>query len=319
MTKSAYAGNTFNPSDKDDPWTKLFDLFAPSTRVLDLGCSSGNFGKALKKQKNCYVVGVDINTDDLKLAAKNLDKAIARNLEQDDLSDLGTFDYVLMADIIEHLIDPVPVLKKVKKMLKKGGKLVFSVPNMANIATRIELLGGRFEYTTYGLLDQTHLHYYDRVQFELVLNQAGFRVQQYNNTVRDIPQMVLTKQLKKLGLTPNKQFLQLASHIDAITFQFIGLAAPVAGTLQRQTQPVTSKTPHDFMSSYIDTLQDQIVKLKQEKKAQAAQHTQEKQSVLDALEQTKQALRAIEASKGWRLVKKIYDTKDRISRVAGQK
>ena len=316
MTKSTYVDVMFKQADENYGWTKLFELFTPGSKVLDIGCSSGNFGKVLIEQKQCTVVGVDVNEDDLKIAAKKLTRVFKKDVEHDDLSDLGTFDFVLMADVIEHLLDPVTALKKIKMLLVPGGELVFSVPNMANIANRIELLGGRFKYTKFGLLDETHAHYYDRVEFEKVMNRAGFTVKKYNNTIRDLPATVVTAQLKKLGLSASKKFIKMTQDIDAITFQFIGVAKPVLAAQKLKTAGVESKTPYDFFSRQFDEVHrahheqaNQAMALKSELLAQkeiTKKVEQEKHNV-------QKRLSAIENSRGWRLLTKFYAAKKTLS------
>lgn len=304
--KSVYADNVLKKDNPNDAWAKLFDLVPQGSSILDIGCSSGNFGAELIANKSCKVTGIDINDVDVGLAKKQLTKAIVRNIEQEEISDLGTFDVVIMADVIEHLIDPVPVLVKVRKALKPGGVFVFSVPNMANMATRIELLKGRFEYTKFGLLDQTHLHYYDKVELEKVLSAAGFKVENYNNTIRDIPKVVVESELKSIGLTSSPKFIEHVKHPDAIAFQFIGKATPSSAGAHAK---LTSKTPHDFMSQFIDDLnarhEEDTKQLRKELKSTRDQL----QKASQREKQIKAELDSIYRSKGWKLLSTVYTTK----------
>lgn len=322
MSKSTYADVKFKQADENYGWTKLFELFTSGEKVLDIGCSSGNFGEILIKKKKCTVVGIDVNEDDLKIAAKKLTKVFKRNVEREDLSDLGTFDIVLMADVIEHLLDPVLTLKKIKNLLVPGGKLVFSVPNMANIANRIELLGGRFEYTKFGLLDETHLHYYDRVEFEKAMGRAGFTVKKYNNTIRDLPVPVITDQLNKLGLTPSQKFIKMAQTIDSVTFQFIGMAEPVSGKGNVKSASVESKIPYDFFSRQFDEVhkshheqasQVNVLRVKLEEQKQARDRIEQE------MRSAQERLTVIENSKGWRLLTRIYTAKKAFNEVFRRK
>lgn len=304
MSKSVYADNHLVVTKQNDAWTNLFELIPDNSRVLDIGCSSGNFGAELKRKKNCTVFGIDIFEDDLKLAKKQLNKVYRRNIEQDEIGDLGTFDVILMADVIEHLFDPSTALKKVAKQLNKNGRFVFSVPNMANIATRLELLKGRFEYTAYGLLDETHVHYYDKPGLERVFTNAGMSVQVYNNTVRDIPQRIIDKFLDELGLMPSVKFYELTNHIDAITFQFIGYAVPS----NKPHAHVKSKTPYDFMSAMFD---DQYERNSENSKD--IEKLKKENEQLDIKAKTSQEeLRKIYESKSWKVVDKFHTIAHRL-------
>lgn len=298
MTLSVYAHNNLNQRKQNDAWTNLFELIPEGSHVLDIGCSTGNFGKELIKKKKCTVVGVDIFDEDLAIAKKHLTEVHKRNIETDTIDDLGEFDVVMMADVIEHLIDPVPALKKLKKQLKKTGVFIFSVPNMANIGVRIELLSGRFTYTSYGLLDQTHLHYYDRVQLETVLTNAGFKVEKYDNTVRDIPKAVLKKQLNSLGLEPTDKFYKHSTHEDVITFQFIGVAKPVAG----KHAPITVGAPHDFMSKQFD----QLSKVSSDAQTALERARGEAKAAKAELKAAQKELNDIKSSRGWKMLEKAH-------------
>lgn len=254
MSLSVYASNKLKPRDNNDAWSKLYNLVPNKKRVLDVGCSSGNFGSEIIKKKKCQVVGIDINPDDVAIAKKQLTSAYVLNVEVDDISFLGTFDVIIMADVIEHLLDASNALIKLKQLLNTDGVLIFSVPNMSNIAVRLELLAGRFEYTEYGLLDETHLHYFDRIEFEKTLNKAGFEISRYDCTVRDVPRDFIHMQLEEIGLKVTEKFWEIAESKDATTFQFIGTARPSRSV---QNVQLASKTPYDFVSRSIDTLKEE--------------------------------------------------------------
>lgn len=313
MAKTAYTDVKFKKTDENYGWTKLFGFFTSNSHVLDIGCSSGNFGKELIRQKKCTVVGVDINQDDLKIARSNLTEAAWKNIEMDDFSDLGTFDYVLMADVIEHLVDPVSALKKAKQLLKPGGKLVFSVPNMANIANRIELLGGRFEYTKFGLLDETHIHYYDRVELEKVMARAGFEIRKYNNTIRDVHPDIIKARLNKIGLATEGKFMEMAKEIDSITFHFIGIAEPADKNVTHSK--VESKIPHDFLSQQFDEMHQAYDSLRSEMETRLKIQNREKKELAKEVRRLDDELRTVHSSKSWRYISILRGAKSKITRV----
>jgi O-antigen biosynthesis protein len=197
----------------------------------------------------------------------------------------------------------VSALRKLAKQLRPDGTIVFSVPNMANFATRLELLAGRFEYTAYGLLDQTHLHYYDRVELEKVFTTAGFKVTKYNDTLRDIPRSIIEGQLKKLGLHADEKFWKLSEHIDSTTFQFIGTAKKGSGG----HATLASKTPHDFMSEVFDKVHEDYGK-------QIAQLKSRLSDAITEASQAKQELSDIKNSKGWHLLEKYYRSRSHLTK-----
>jgi 2-polyprenyl-3-methyl-5-hydroxy-6-metoxy-1,4-benzoquinol methylase len=301
---SVYSNNQLKKESSNEAWTKIFEYIKPGTKILDIGCSSGQLGAALKKEKSVYVVGLDIDKDDVSRAKKNLDEAYIGNVESDDLSKYGAFDYVVMADVIEHLVQPEEALKKVKKMLNKNGKLVFSIPNMANVTTRLELLKGTFMYKDFGLLDRTHLHFYDQTEVNRVFNDAGFVVKKTNCTLREIPDKLLAKELSEVGIELNPKLHKVLSSFDASVYQFIGIAEP--GKTPTKLN-VSSTTQLDIISVEIENLRD----------AQAKELT-EHRDVIKRLEtenkRLDQELSAILNSKGWKALKKIHSTKSRIKK-----
>jgi methionine biosynthesis protein MetW len=156
----------------------VVQLVPPNSRVLDVGCASGYLGVDLHT-KGCTVTGIDV--DSVNVAAARATRAYEQvvELNLDDtrapLPD-GPYDVLLCADILEHLVDPVGTLQRLTRLVVADGLVVVSVPNVAHVATRWNLLLGRFPYTETGTLDRTHLHLYTyRTACELVAD-AGLRV-----------------------------------------------------------------------------------------------------------------------------------------------
>jgi hypothetical protein len=245
------------------------------------------------------VVGIDIDDDDVALAKKNLDEAYKVNVETDDLNKLGTFDIIVMADVIEHLIDPVGALKKIKKQLKKDGKLVFSIPNMANVTTRLDLLKGRFEYKDFGLLDRTHLHFYDHQEVNRVITEAGLEVRKTDCTTRDIPDKILKKELAEVGIELTPKLKKQLVTTDALTYQFIGYCVPVAKPKSFNQQ---TSSPLDAVSREVDRL----TKSYDEQLAYAKGRADQAKKEAAALSKE---LNDIYDSKGWKMLSKVYKAK----------
>src|SRR6267142_934237 len=200
ITMSNYTENQYT-SDENSSWGIVFKEVKDGEKVLDIGCSSGNLGAELIKRKNCVVDGIDIDPNDIKLAKKKLRKAFIVNIETDSLSALNEkYDVVLMLDVIEHLIDPVEALRKVSKLLKPEGRLLFSVPNMAHVSVRLDLLLGELNYRQTGLLDNTHMHFYTEKSLLKILKAAGYSVSKAESTTVSYPEQLLAMKLKEAGL-----------------------------------------------------------------------------------------------------------------------
>ena len=72
------------------------------------------------------------------------------------------FTRIVMLDVLEHLADPERVLREAAEVLEPRGRIVVSLPNVANLSVRIGLLFGRFRYGDRGILDRGHLRFYTR-------------------------------------------------------------------------------------------------------------------------------------------------------------
>lgn len=148
------------------------------TSILDIGCGTGKLGKALK-QKGRTICGIESFEDAAKQAEQELDHVLCGNIEQMALPyHHEQFDCIIFGDVLEHLLDPWAVLKKVKPFLKKEGAILSSIPNIGHISTVLELLAGRFSYTDAGLMDQTHLRFFTLHEIHALFLSAGFRIQE---------------------------------------------------------------------------------------------------------------------------------------------
>jgi len=152
--------------------------------VLDVGCATGFMGKYLRESKNCKVFGVDNNIDEIRIAKTNLDQALLLDIERDrsqnlilNKSERKKFDVILATSLIEHTADPEKVLKTMINLLKPGGKIVMSTPNIVHWSVRLNLLLGSFDYTDYGIMDETHLKFFTINSFKKLFEKAGLKVE----------------------------------------------------------------------------------------------------------------------------------------------
>jgi SAM-dependent methyltransferase len=87
------------------------------------------------------------------------------------------FDKVLLLDVLEHLNHPERVLRDVYPLIRpSGGSIIVSLPNVANIFVRLNLLFGRFEYADRGIMDRTHVRFFTRKTARELLEGNGYRV-----------------------------------------------------------------------------------------------------------------------------------------------
>lgn len=222
---SNYSDSAYGEDNANSSWYKVLRLIPEKSTVLDVGCSSGHFGAELVKRKGCTVDGIEIFPSDAKLASKVLRNVYVLDIERDDLSVVkNKYDVMYFGDVVEHLATPAESLARVRSLLKPNGKIVFSIPNMAHATIRLLLLKGDFEYTETGLLDKTHLHFYNVDEVERVFNEAGFTIKTFDFVEKDYPNAVIEDYLKPLGLRGSKKFYDLLRQPDAAAFQIVGEA-----------------------------------------------------------------------------------------------
>ena len=97
------------------------------------------------------------------------------------------FDVIVLADVLEHLRQPLNVLIHLRDLLSSTGRFVISVPNVANIYVRLSLLFGRFEYADRGILDETHLRFFTLNSACALVQKAALRVKQIVVTPIPLP------------------------------------------------------------------------------------------------------------------------------------
>ena len=155
---------------------QLLAAVGTGKRVLDVGCSSGYLSAPLAERGNT-VVGIELDPAAAREAEAYCERVVVGDLETMELPfEPGSFDVVLLGDVIEHLRDPVGALARLRPLLRPGGRLVLSTPNVANWAMRLSLLGGRWRYTDRGILDRTHTHLFTRATLREALERAGYTV-----------------------------------------------------------------------------------------------------------------------------------------------
>ena len=81
-----------------------------------------------------------------------------------------------MLDVIEHLVEPARVFADLGRLLERlgGAHLVVSIPNVTHIDIASKLLLGRWDTTTTGLLDSTHVTFFDADHLERITRASGF-------------------------------------------------------------------------------------------------------------------------------------------------
>jgi 2-polyprenyl-3-methyl-5-hydroxy-6-metoxy-1,4-benzoquinol methylase len=150
-----------------------------------VGCGFG-ITEGVLASKGKEVWGVELEPDAAKEAATRLSRVICGDAETAmNECPQGYFDCLIMADILEHLVDPWRALAQYKRKLREGGHLIVSLPNVRFAGTTLPLIfGGRWQYTDEGVLDRTHLRFFTRKTAIALVQSAGFSVTEVQPRVR---------------------------------------------------------------------------------------------------------------------------------------
>ena len=151
-------------------------------KILEVGCNDGYVGWLLLKEGN-DVYGIDMVEEKLLVAQKRGLKVKECDVEKEKFPyPENYFDIVILGDVIEHIFDTDKLLEKCKKVLRKGGKLIITTPNVASLARRIMLLLGINPFLEYsielpplkGYPAVGHIRYYTEKTLRLQLMHHGF-------------------------------------------------------------------------------------------------------------------------------------------------
>lgn len=165
---------------------EVLDLVPLTARkLLDVGCGAGGLSANLKARQTVEVHGVELVEKAADHARKYIDQVWNSTIEEalPNLPD-KYYDCIVIADVLEHLLDPWTVLAELKNKLAEGGKLVASIPNIQNWGVLSELIQGKWDYRSEGILDRTHLRFFTRKSVEELFWNAGFRIAALTTTSR---------------------------------------------------------------------------------------------------------------------------------------
>lgn len=149
-----------------------------ATKILDVGCSVGNFGELIKSKRNVEVWGVEIDENASSKASEKLDKVLCGAFG--DKLDLpkNYFDCVVFNDVLEHMIDPFEALEFVKNILSNDGVVVASIPNVRYFDNIWNLIvHQKWEYVDAGILDRTHLRFFTKNSITSTFGDLGYNIE----------------------------------------------------------------------------------------------------------------------------------------------
>ncbi len=148
-------------------------LLPEQGRVLDLGCASGGL-LALLRPRAAHLAGLELSATAARAAARIADVVVQGAIEDPELPfEPDAFDLVVLADVLEHLADPVAALRRAAGWARPGATILLSVPNIVHWQARLTLARGRWPAAESGTFDASHLRWFTRATVAELMAQAG--------------------------------------------------------------------------------------------------------------------------------------------------
>ena len=146
------SSGTQNPStdttrDPADPTDKLIAQLRPQDgTILHVGCGSGRLGQLIKAARPESIIhGITTDPSAARQARLVLDRVDVCRLE--DLPEVAdaSLDCIILSDTLDHVLDPVAFLRRLKPLLRSGGRLLSAIPNFQHFEVLASLLAGDFQ------------------------------------------------------------------------------------------------------------------------------------------------------------------------------
>lgn len=160
---------------------KFIKQIEKGSTVLEFGCAYGRMTKYMQEQLHCNVSVVELDPEAFQIARSYAVDGFCGDIDQDEWFYYFSgrqFDCIMFADVLEHLRDPLQALIRAKSLLTEDGKIIISLPNIGHNDILVKLFQNRFDYTSIGLLDNTHIHFWGYENLEQFATQAGLGIRQ---------------------------------------------------------------------------------------------------------------------------------------------
>ena len=192
-----------------------------NSKILEFGPSHGRLTKYLKESLGCEIHCIEIDHEAAQDASMYSEKMIICDIEGFTWTEKikeEKFDYIIFADVLEHLRNPKKVLSICKDYLKDTGSILISIPNIAHSSIIIDLLNDKFIYRDVGLLDDTHIKLFTKTTLDNLISEIGLFTKyetsikiepeetEFHNFYEELPSSVASY-IKNLPYSNSYQFI----------------------------------------------------------------------------------------------------------------
>lgn len=208
--------------DEANPLNRISALIPAGSKVLDIGAGSGLFACVLKhKVTDVTIDGIEPNPHAAGIARawyRNFYTGFAKEFEKIIFQE--NYDFIVLADVIEHMPDPLSFLEDLRAGVPDHTKIIITTPNIAFGAIRIALLNGRFDYVDSGILERTHLRFFTLNTLRSMLAATGLHLERLCLLQRSLFESEIDIRPYKIGWS---DLSRLARDEDARTYQFLAV------------------------------------------------------------------------------------------------
>jgi len=161
----------------ESTYTRRYSLFSeliePGSSLFDIGCGDGCAIRHLTEERGVSGEGVDLSAPAVEIAVRKGTKASVADITAPDFRITGTYDYILISEVIEHIGKPEDLVRKTKGHFRKG--LIISIPNTGHYIHRLRLLFGRFP-VQWMIHPGEHLRFWTLRDFKKWADWLGFEI-----------------------------------------------------------------------------------------------------------------------------------------------
>ena len=174
--------------DGDAGPARIVRMVGEKRRVLEVGAGPGSITRLLQNVSGCRVTAMEIDDASIAMLAPFCERAIKADLNDPDwprlLDGADPFEVLVAADVLEHVRDPLAVLRAMKPLLADGGRVVLSLPHAGHSVVLTALFESDFRYGDNGLLDRTHIRFFGLRNMEELARDAGMKIVRAEFVVR---------------------------------------------------------------------------------------------------------------------------------------
>jgi 2-polyprenyl-3-methyl-5-hydroxy-6-metoxy-1,4-benzoquinol methylase len=151
-------------------------------RVLDIGCGAGSNAPWFRRHGAREIVGVELDDPSAARAKTVFDQVVQGTIEEAIVGLDGSFDLIVCADVLEHLVDPWAIVDQLRRLTSPSTVLAVSIPNIRFLGALARIaVGPGFQYQEQGIFDVTHMRFFTRHDVDRMLHQGGWMAERWGS------------------------------------------------------------------------------------------------------------------------------------------